>query len=279
MTLEAGTYRPAPRPMRSGPPGLADRVAAFGAVFVRQGAALGVHLLVLAVWQAAAMSQLLPDYILPSPLDTLRSLAVPEYDWLSNALATAIEIYAGFLAAVVFGVTAALLFSWSRWSYLLIMPLLMTLNMIPKVAVGPIIVVWFSYGITTNILIAFAIAFFPIVITTARGLREIEPELIDLLKTLRASRWDIFRKIQFPGALPYVFSGMKVAAVLAVAGALVGEFIASKEGLGYLMLQVQISLDTAAMFMAVIVITLLGVLLYGAVAGLERLYLKGRPGA
>jgi NitT/TauT family transport system permease protein len=112
---------------------------------------------------------------------------------------------------------------------------------------------------------------FPIVLTTARGLREVEPELLDLVRALRGSKWQIFTKIQLPGALPYIFSGMKVAAVLAVAGAIVGEFLGSEKGLGYLMLQVQVTLDTAAMFMAVILITLLGVLLYGLVLVLERL--------
>jgi NitT/TauT family transport system permease protein len=104
-----------------------------------------------------------------------------------------------------------------------------------------------------------------------RGLREVEPDLLDLVRTLRGSRWQVFTKIQLPGALPYIFSGMKVAAILAVAGAIVGEFLGSDRGLGYLMLQVQVTLDTAAMFMAVLLITLIGMLLYGAVLLLERL--------
>ena len=142
------------------------------------------------------------------------------------------------------------------------MPLLVSLNMIPKVALGPLIIVWFNYGIGPNIMMAFAICFFPIVLTTARGLREVEPDLLDLVRTLKGSRWQIFTKIQLPGALPYIFSGMKVAAILAVAGAIVGEFLGSDRGLGYLMLQVQVTLDTAAMFMAVILITLIGMVLY-----------------
>ena len=141
---------------------------------------------------------------------------------------------------------------------MMVMPLLVSLNMIPKVALGPLIIVWFSYGIGPNIMMAFAICFFPIVLTTARGLREVEPDLLDLVRTLKGSRWQMFTKIQLPGALPYIFSGMKVAAILAVAGAIVGEFLGSDRGLGYLMLQVQVTLDTAAMFMAVILITLIG---------------------
>jgi NitT/TauT family transport system permease protein len=151
------------------------------------------------------------------------------------------------------------------------MPLLVSLNMIPKVALGPLFIVWFSYGIMPNTIIAFSISFFPILLTTARGFREIEPDLLDLVRSLRGSRWQVFSKIQLPGALPYIFAGMKVGAILAVAGAIVGEFLGSSSGLGYLMLQVQVTLDTASMFMAVILITLIGVVLYGIVLGLERL--------
>jgi NitT/TauT family transport system permease protein len=154
----------------------------------------------------------------------------------------------------------------------MLLPLFVTLNMIPKVAMGPLVIVWFSYGVFANILIAFSICFFPILLTTARGLSEVEPDLLDLVKSLRGSRWTLFRKIQLPGSLPYIFSGMKVGAILAVAGAIVGEFIASDRGLGYLMIQVQSALDTPAMVMAVILLTLLGVALYGIVLGLERLF-------
>src|SRR4029078_4481605 len=152
-----------------------------------------------------------------------------------------------------------------------VMPLLVSLNMIPKVALGPLIIVWFRYGIGPNMMMAFAICFFPIVLTTARGLREVEPDLLDLVRTLKGSRWQIFVKIQLPGALPYIFSGMKVAAILAVAGAIVGEFLGSDRGLRYTILEGRVTLDTAAMFRAVILITLIGGLLYLLVLGLERL--------
>jgi NitT/TauT family transport system permease protein len=134
-----------------------------------------------------------------------------------------------------------------------------------------LIIVWFKYGVFPNSLTAFSICVFPILLTTARGLREIEPELLDLVRSLKGSRWQLFTKIQLPGAMPYIFSGMKVGAILAVAGAIVGEFLGSDKGLGYLMLQVQVTLDTPAMFMSVLLITLLGMLLYGLVLVLERL--------
>src|SRR5690606_435162 len=120
-------------------------------------------------------------------------------------------------------------------------------------------------------LITFSLCYFPILLTTIRGLREIEPDLLDLVNSLRGTKWQQFIYIQLPGAMPFIFSGMKVATILAVAGAVVGEFIASDRGLAYLMIQVQASLDTPAMFMAVTLITLIGMLLYLAVLLLEHL--------
>lgn len=229
------------------------------------------HLLLLAAWHFFVVLGKVPSFVMPSPYATVHALLVPNYRWLENTWVTAVEIFGGYSLAVVIGIGTALLFSWFRWLEMLAMPLLVTLNMIPKVALGPLIIVWFRYGIGPNIMMAFAICFFPIVLTTARGLREVEPDLLDLVRSLKGSRWQLFTKIQLPGALPFIFSGMKVAAILAVAGAIVGEFLGSDRGLGYLMLQVQVTLDTAAMFMAVILITLIGMLLYGMVLGLERL--------
>ncbi|HMA58257.1 MAG TPA: ABC transporter permease [Pseudolabrys sp.] len=237
----------------------------------RYGLALFSHLLLILVWYLAVSYGHLPSFIIPSPVATVASLDGPNYHWISNTLVTASEIFGGYFLAVIVGVTFAIVFSWSRTAEEGIMPLLVTLNMIPKVALGPLFIVWFSYGIMPNTIMAFAISFFPILLNTARGLREVEPELLELVRSLRSSKWQTFIKIQLPSALPYIFSGMKVGAILAVAGAIVGEFLGSARGLGYLMLQVQVTLDTPAMFMAVILITLLGVILYGVVLGLERL--------
>jgi len=237
----------------------------------RYAAIVAVHLALILAWQLAVDGFGIGPFILPSPLAMLRTLGQANYAWPSNTLATAIEIFGGFALAVVAGVVLALLFSWSRLLTLLVFPVFITLNMIPKVALGPLIIGWLTYGILANILITFSLCLFPILLTTARGLSETEPELLDLVRALKGSRWQIFSKIQMPGALPYLFSGMKVAAILAVAGAVVGEFIASDRGLGYLMTQVQSSLDMAAMFMAVILLTGLGIALYLVALLLERL--------
>lgn len=233
--------------------------------------AILAHVLLVLGWYLFVELGRVPKFVMPSPQATLASLTNADYAWWTNVAVTGTEIFGGYLLALVVGVLLALVFTWSRTLEALFLPLLVTLNMIPKVALGPLIIVWFKYGVFPNTLMAFSIAVFPILLTTARGLREIEPELLDLVRSLRGSRWQVFTKIQLPGALPYIFSGMKVASILAVAGAIVGEFLGSDKGLGYLMLQVQVTLDTPAMFMAVILITLIGMALYGLVLLLERL--------
>ena len=228
------------------------------------------HAALILAWYLFVRLGEVPRFVMPSPGATLDALLKPNYNWWGNIAVTGTEIFAGYFLAVVIGIALALVFTWSRTLEAFFMPLLVSLNMIPKVALGPLIIVWFKYGVFPNSLMAFSICVFPILLTTARGLREIEPELLDLVRSLKGSRWQLFTKIQLPGAMPYIFSGMKVAAILAVAGAIVGEFLGSDRGLGYLMLQVQVTLDTAAMFMAVLLITALGMLLYGIVLVFER---------
>lgn len=238
----------------------------------KYGLIVFTHLLVIALWHFFVVIGEVRPFIMPTPLAALETLFGPNYSWMANTWVTAREIFGGYFLGVTSGIFIALLFAWFRTANEVLMPLLISLNMIPKVALGPLFIVWFSYGIGSNILISFSICFFPILLTTARGLHEVEPELIDLVRALRATRWQIFVKIQLPGSLPYIFSGMKVGAILAVAGAIVGEFIASSRGLGYLMIQVQSTLDTAAMFMAVVLITLVGVSLFLMVLLLEHLF-------
>jgi NitT/TauT family transport system permease protein len=237
----------------------------------RYGLAILAHIGLIVIWYLFVTYRHVPAFVMPSPIATAATLWGNNYDWVGNTMVTASEIFGGYFLAVAVGVVIAIVFSWSSAAEAAAMPLLVSLNMIPKVALGPLFIVWFSYGIFPNTIIAFSISFFPILLNTARGFREVEPELLELVRSLRSSKWQTFTKIQLPSALPYIFSGMKVGAVLAVAGAIVGEFLGSSRGLGYLMLQVQVTLDTAAMFMAVILITLIGVILYGMVIGVERL--------
>jgi NitT/TauT family transport system permease protein len=236
----------------------------------RIGLAVLAHLALVLAWYLFVRIGNVPKFVMPGPIPTAEALLQPNYSWWTNIAVTGTEIFGGYFLALGVGVALALVFTWSKALEAFFMPLLVSLNMVPKVALGPLIIVWFKYGVLPNSIMAFSIAVFPILLTTARGLREIEPELLDLVRSLKGSRWQLFTKIQLPGALPYIFSGMKVGAILAVAGAIVGEFLGSDKGLGYLMLQVQVTLDTPAMFMAVLLITVMGMVLYGIVLALER---------
>lgn len=237
----------------------------------RFGPAILSHLAVLGLWAWATTYGGVPRFILPGPRETLRALGAPQIDWVAHATVTIMEAFGGFALAVVVGVLLAVLFTWFAPLRRALMPLLVTLNLIPKVALAPLFIVWLGYGILPNIAITFIIAFFPIVITTARGLAEVEPELLDLVRTVRATRWQVFRKIQLPSSLPYLFSGMRVASILAIAGTVVGEFVGSEAGLGFVIMSAQGTLDTPVMVMALILITLVGVALYGLVVLLEHL--------
>lgn len=229
------------------------------------------HFVLFLIWQLAVEIFEIKPFVLPTPIDMFRRLGQPGYAWLYNMAITGAEVFLGFGLAIIVGIGLALLFSWSWILTLSIFPLLITLNMIPKVALGPLVIMWLRYGIESNSVITFALCVFPILLTTYRGLRETEPDLLDLMRSLKATRWQSFVKLQLPGALPYVFSGMKVAAILSIAGAVVGEFIASDAGLGYLMIQAQSTFDAAAMFASILLLTLLGIIVYGAVMLLELL--------
>ncbi len=237
------------------------------------GYAIAAHIGFILLWQLLVAVLDVPSYILPSPLETIAEITDASYNWWTHIWTTTLEIFGGYALAIIVGVSLAVMFVWVPALNSSLMPLLVTLNMVPKVAMAPLFIIWFSYGIVPNMIIAFTICFFPIVLTTYRGLIEVEPDLINLVKALKANRWQIFIKIQLPGSLPYLFSGMKVAAILAVAGAVVGEFIASDKGLGNFLLIQQNALNTPAMMMALLLITVIGMMLYGFVIVLEYIFI------
>ncbi len=228
-----------------------------------------------ALWQAAVMLFAVPEHVLPSPLSALAHLLFPQpdayYNWRLQISTTVSEVLASFAVTAAAGVALALVISWSRWLRDLIMPFFLFVNSLPIVAVAPIILLWFGYGLATNILIAFLVSFAPVVINAATGLSDIDEDLIDLVRYLHASKWQVFAKIRLPNSLPYIFSGLKICSTMVVVGAIVGEFVASDRGLGFIIINSQYTMDTPPIFAALIVISVLGVVLFGAVALIERL--------
>jgi NitT/TauT family transport system permease protein len=152
-----------------------------------------------------------------------------------------------------------------------ITPQLLFFQVVPKVAIAPLFLVWFGVGTTPKVLVAFLISFFPIVIDAAVGLRSMSSEMRDLARSMGASRWQVFAQFRLPTSLPYLFSGLKVAATLAVAGAVVGEFVGADKGLGYLLLVTNSNMETALMFATIVALTIVGLVFFYAVEFLEKL--------
>jgi len=199
----------------------------------------------LALWEVLVEFFRVPAFILPPPGDLYVAFTAKFYILYKHAMVTFIEAVGGFTLSFILGVAFAVSVVYSRHLQNTIYPLIVILYAMPKSAFAPLMVIWIGYGLYSKIAIAFLVAFFPIVVNTVVGLKEVEPELLDLARINKGSEFDIFRKIRLPNSLPYMFAGIKVAIVLSVTGAIVAEFVAANEGLGYLILQANYSLDTA----------------------------------
>ena len=227
------------------------------------------------LWQVIVVAFNIREYIIPSPLAVFNvlfnSAAADPYQWGKQIIATLTEIACGFAISAFLGILIAVVISWSRLIRSFVMPLLIFFNSIPKIAMAPLFLIWFGYGIIPNTIIAILIAFFPVVINTAAGLNAVDQDLLDLVNYLHGSRWQVFVKIQFPNALPFIFSGLKISTTLCVVGAIIGEFIASEKGLGFVLMDSQALIDTPPMFAGLLVIAVLGLGLFGLVSFSERL--------
>jgi len=234
-----------------------------------------VILLFFLFWQFSVMIFEVPEFILPSPLSALHHLLFKQpdanYNWPLQIGTTLYEVVISFLATSLVGIAVAILIAWSRTIHDITLPLFILINSLPIIAIAPIILLWFGYGILTNVLIAFLVSFFPIIINTATGLNEVEEDLLDLVRYLHASKWQVFLKIRFPNSLPYLFTGLKICSTMCVVGAIVGEFIASDRGLGYIIINSQYTMDTPPIFAALIVVSVIGVTLFELVSLLERI--------
>ena len=224
----------------------------------------------LVLWEAAVHVFRIPEFFLPPPTTVARAI----YDYwpaiYRNSLITLWSTMVGFLLAVGFGLLLGLVVGWSRSIYAGLYPLMIGFNAIPKVAVVPILVLWFGIGFIPAMLTAFLISFFPIVVNVATGLATIEPELEDVLKALGASKLDIMRKVGIPRSLPYFFGSLKVAITLAFVGTVVSETIASNNGIGNLMLQAQAQFLVPLIFAGLVALAVLGIVMYWLMALLER---------
>lgn len=227
----------------------------------------------LALWEGAARLFSIPPYLLPAPSAILAAMGKNSAVLIKESVTTTFEIMLGFALSVAVGVPLALaIYLWRPFART-VYPVLVSSQAVPKVAIAPLFLVWFGFGLLPKVLIAFLIAFFPVVINTAMGLASLEREKIYLAQSMGLSPLSTFFKIQLPNALPSIFAGLKISITFAVVGAVVGEFVGGQGGLGYLLLIANGNMDTALLFAGIVALTVLGIVLFALIGLLEHLAL------
>lgn len=235
------------------------------------GAARPIVLIVavLILWQLAVTGLQIPKYLIPSPGSVLQQFS----DWprlLRESLVTTYATLGGFLLSVLVGIPFAVAIAYSRSVESFLYPILVFSQTIPKIAIAPLFIVWFGFGVLPKIIVAFLLGFFPVVVSTVTGFKSVEPEMLDLVRSMKATRLQMFLKISFPHALPHIFSGLKVSITLAVVGAVVGEFVGANSGIGYLLQLANGNFDLPLMFAGLFVLSIIGVILFVALELVEK---------
>lgn len=237
---------------------------------LRQIAPWVAVIVLFAVWEVVCRMEEVPEFILPTPSAALIELwNFRDAIWF-NAWFTLWVTAVGFAIAVLFGLLLGVLTGASALTYAAVYPLLIGFNSIPKVAIVPVLVLWFGIGEVPAILTAFLISFFPIAVNVATGLATLEPELKDVLRSLGARKIDILLKVGLPRAMPYFFASLKIAVTLAFVGTVISETIAGNRGIGYLMLSASSQFKVPLVFAGLIVVAIMGVVMYAVFAVAER---------
>lgn len=254
--------------------GAAGRFARLGARAASLAPAALLSAAILILWQAAVVALDVPEAILPTPARIFEVMVERRDLLIEHSWPTAEQCVYGFLLAVVVGVGLGVLLALSRLFRVGVYPLVIAFQVVPKVALAPLFIVWFGLGTTSRVLLAFVIAFFPMVVNTFAGIQSTDPVMIRMARSFSASRWTIFSRIEFPTALPYIFSGLKIGITFAVIGIIVAEFVTAQEGLGYLIVFSEGNVDTPMLMAAIFVLSIVGVILYAAIVWLEKLVIR-----
>jgi ABC-type nitrate/sulfonate/bicarbonate transport system permease component len=221
-------------------------------------------------WELMVRHLETPHYILPAPTLILRTLTLQQSLLLYHTFVTLEEIIVGFLLAFVVGVGLAFLMFQFPVLEQTFYPIVIGSQTIPVFAIAPLLVLWFGYGLPSKVVMAALIVFFPIVVNTLDGLKGADSDAVNLLRILKANRWQILWKVRLPSALPFIFSGCRIGISVSTIGAIIGEWVGSKEGLGYLMLHANAQLQISLIFASLIYLTILGVSLFYLVVLMER---------
>jgi NitT/TauT family transport system permease protein len=220
---------------------------------------------VLVAWEIVVRLYKVPSVIMPPPTEVVHVLARNYPLLLEHAVPTMTETIVGFVLATVLGVALAIVITYSPIWRAALYPNLVLFQLIPKVALAPLFIVWLGIGTQSRLAFSLFISFFPIVISMATGLVEVDRDMLRLCRSLTASEWQIFTSIRFPSALPYLFSGMKIAMTMSMIGVIVGEFITAQAGLGYLIIFATSRAETAVIMAAIALLCAIGLALYGLV--------------
>ena len=191
--------------------------------------------LLLVLWEVVILVFRIPPYLIPAPLDVVVQLVNEWPKLLRESLVTTYATLGGFGLSIAFGIPMALLIAYSRTVEGFVYPLLVFSQSVPKVAIAPLFVVWFGFGIIPKVISAFLLGFFPVVVSAVQGFKSVDPDMVDLARAMQGSRFQVFCAVNLPHAMPAIFSGLKVSVTLAVVGAVVGEFVGSNSGIGYVM--------------------------------------------
>jgi NitT/TauT family transport system permease protein len=231
------------------------------------------------VWELAWIAFQIPSFVLPRPSLVVIALYERFGPIIDNSWTTLVRTLFGFAIAVVLGALLGIAIGSSRLVYRGLYPVLVGFNSIPKVAVVPVFVIWFGIGTIPAVLTAFLVSFFPIAVNVATGLATIEPELLDVMRSLGAKKRKVLTKVGLPRAMPYFFASLKVAITLAFVGTIISETVAANKGIGYLMMAATSNFDTPLVFAGLIVIAAMGIAMYAIFAVLEqRITLKRGDG-
>jgi NitT/TauT family transport system permease protein len=237
----------------------------------KRAAPLIVFVLLFAFWESAVHITGIKEYLLPPPSKVWTEFLKRSPTVLDGAWVTTQEIIAGYLLAIVVSIPLALSVAYSRFVENAIYPVVVFLQIVPKIAVAPLFIIWFGFGFTPKLLLVFLLSFFPIVVASIAGFKSVDPEIMDFAHTTGAGAWKMFAKIRLPQALPDIFTGLKVGAALSATAAVVAEFVASDRGLGYLLLQYNGNLETPMVFAIVVLLSLIGLAVYYVVELVERI--------
>jgi NitT/TauT family transport system permease protein len=231
-----------------------------------------VFVVFVGAWEWVVRAWSVEAFLVPAPSTVAAALArgVRSGLYLANFWVTLSEALLGFVIAAAAGIVLGAVIAQFRLLERTFYPYLVALQTLPKIAIAPLIIVWFGFGMSSKVIVAATVAFFPVLVNVIVGLKTIDAAKLDLMRSLRASRWQTFRLVTFPNALPFVFAGLDIAIVFSVLGAIVGEFVGAQKGLGNLILQFNFSLDIAGVFAVLILLSVMGVALHLIMQAVQR---------